>query len=59
MKRMGYCKMWDYRAFLMSRAKGRMCYLDGKEKNILFDDNFELVYITLYIVYITTQNHNI
>lgn len=59
MKRMGYCKMWDYRAFLMSRAKGRMCYLDGKEKNILFDDTFELVHIKLYIVCMNNIKHNI
>lgn len=59
MKRMGYCKMWDYQAFLMSRAKGRMCCLDRKGKNIMFDDAFESVCIMLYMVYKTNVKHNI
>lgn len=52
-------KLWDYWAFPMGRAKGRMCCLDGKEKNVLFDDDFELVYITLYIVCALAIKHNI
>lgn len=52
-------KTLDYRAFLMSRAKGRMCCLDWKQKNILFDDTFELVRIKLYIVYMNNIEHNI
>lgn len=51
--------MWDYWAFLVSRAKGRMCCLDGKEKNILFDGTFGLVHIKLYIVYTNNIKHNI
>lgn len=43
--------MWDYWAFLVSRLKGRMCCLDRKERNIMFDNILELVYMTLYIVY--------
>lgn len=52
-------KLWDYWAFPMGRAKGRMCCLDGKEKNVLFDDDFESVCIILYMVYKTNVKHNI
>lgn len=49
----------DLMGFLMSGVKGRKCYFDGKKKNVLFDNNIELVYITLYIVYTNNINYNI
>lgn len=49
----------DLMGFLMSRVKGRKCCFDGKKKNVLFDNNIELVYITLYTVCTIDAKHNI